>query len=216
MPSKPTGNPHGKHLIRKRKVPLTKPAYQLPRSTDGTVRPWVVELARLRSAGWTSTKMLGARLGRHESRIRQVMLDPDYQILEVVESLRLLGTRRSKALTALGDKAEAGDVAAIRLVLELTKVIEPTRPLLIQIANVTGVSVDVNKPIDEPTMKSLASLEAQRDELFTRLFGGQPPVDVIFRDSPTTTNGNGSNGHEAHAPTGEDVEPEDEGGSDEA
>lgn len=210
MPNRTTGWGLTKSSDRQQSVPRTR---------TGEIAPWVLTLARLRAEGYTSRTMLANRLGVSASRIAGVISSPEYQTLETLEALRVLGTRRARALLALGDKAEAGDVQAIRLMLELTGVIEAQRAVLVTIdATIGPVPRQGEKSAHPLTTRTIDQVDADRRSMFTKLFGRET-VDVIFEEIPATNghNGNGNgNGHHpvngnGHAEPAERPRPSAEG-----
>jgi len=190
-------------------------SYKIPRDRQGRPVPWVLELARLRAAGHTSVAWLAGRLLMGVARIYQVMRAPDYPELELLEGLAMLERRRPRALVALADRADQGDPAAVRLLLEITGVLEPVRPVLVTLkglvrdAGVAAGGLPGPAPSDDPR-----DLAAQRDQLFRSILG-QEPVDVVFRQleapapaPPANGNGhgpghsNGQNGHNGNGHNG--------------
>jgi len=180
-------------------------SYRIPRDRQGRPVPWVLELARLRAAGHTSVAWLAGRLLMGVARIYQVMRAPDYPELELLEGLAMLERRRPRALVALADRADQGDPAAVRLLLEITGVLEPVRPVLVTLkglvrdAGVAAGGLPGPAPSDDPR-----DLAAQRDQLFRSILG-QEPVDVVFRqlEAPAPMNNSANNsppapGHNGH------------------
>lgn len=183
MPARPTGRPLAYGSLR---------VFRVPRNRDGSIRSWVFHLARLRASGMTNVQALSRATGRSWQRIYAVMRDPDYQDIEIRESLRLLEERRGKALAALADRAESGDPSAVRLVAELTGLVEPIRPVLVSLQKITKITIPAQ---DSPVQigGDASKLASERDDFFTKLLG-EPSIDVIFREKEKS-NGKG-NGHE--------------------
>ena len=188
--------------------PLSKKStqcYHVPRDPDGRPVEWVIELAQLRAAGHVNVQWLASRLLVHISRIYQVMRAPDYPQLELMEGLAMLERRRPRALVALADRADRGDPAAVRLLLEITGVLEPVRPVLVTLRGLTrGAAPEPGAVPRVGQLDTPEALAAAREKLYRDILH-QEPVDVLFRqlEAPAQAAGNGhgaghSNGHNGH------------------
>jgi len=164
------------------KARTTQYSYRIPRDKTGEPVPWVKEVLRLRIAGFTSVKLIANRVGRSWQRVFAIMRDPAWNELEIREALVALGSCRAKALAALSARASTGDPAAIRLVLELTGVVEAARPVLISL-RAQSLTITQDTPPPPTENGNPVALASERDDIFRRLLG-EPPIDVIFREQP--------------------------------
>lgn len=162
-------------------APNSQRTYKLPRLSSGEPEPWVIDFAAHRARGY-SVPFAAARAGISAPRAYNIMRDPEYHDLEIAESLKLLVNRRGRVLLAVADRAEEGDIQAARLLLELTGVLQPVKPILVNLNAIIGVSIQ-EKPLGGPGLEDPHLLAEERDRIFAQAFG-MKPIDAIFRKIP--------------------------------